>query len=177
MAESKPIDISNNADLDEPAQAENESPLPMRERAKRLLWSALAFPRSILVASTARAISYLPLPVITAAAIGVIVGATTTWGLSRTTPARATLIPTSGSAAIGVETPRVSVLMNWSIHGSRNGYVYVQGHGDIYRAAPGAPLPDLGPVEQIKRQDGRWVVVTPKGIIVSKRDRRYFERL
>ena len=92
MAESKPIDISSNADLDEPAQAENESPLPMRERAKRLLWSALAFPRSILVASTARAISYLPLPVITAAAIGVIVGATTTWGLSRTTPARATLI-------------------------------------------------------------------------------------
>ena len=33
----------------------------------------------------------------------------------------------------------------------------------------------LGPVEQIKRQDGRWVVVTPKGLIVSMRDRRYFE--
>ena len=36
-------------------------------------------------------------------------------------------------------------------------------------------LPGIGPVEQIKRQDGRWVVVTPKGIIVSMRDRRYFE--
>jgi hypothetical protein len=40
----------------------------------------------------------------------------------------------------------------------------------------GAPLPGIGPVEQIKRQDGRWVVVTPKGIIVSMRDRRYFEQ-
>jgi hypothetical protein len=43
----------------------------------------------------------------------------------------------------------------------------VQGHGDIYQVVPGAPLPGLGSVEQIKRQDGRWVVVTPKGIIVS----------
>jgi hypothetical protein len=153
MAKWKPIDISNN--------------LPTRERVSHLLSSALAFARSTLVASTARAISYLPAPVITAAAIGILVGATATWGLSRTTPAR----------AIGVETPRVSVLMNWSIHGSRNGYVYVQGHGDIYQVAPGTPLPGLGPVEQIKRQDGRWVVVTPKGIIVSKRDRRHFERI
>jgi len=52
----------------------------------------------------------------------------------------------------------------------------VQGHGDIYQVVPGAPLPGLGPVERVKRQDGRWVVVTPKGIIVSMRDRRYFEQ-
>jgi len=52
----------------------------------------------------------------------------------------------------------------------------VQGHGDIYQVVPGGPLPGIGPVEQIKRQDGRWVVVTPKGIIVSMRDRRYFEQ-
>jgi hypothetical protein len=36
-------------------------------------------------------------------------------------------------------------------------------------------LPGLGPVEQIKRQDGRWMVMTPKGMIVSQRDRRYFD--
>jgi hypothetical protein len=40
---------------------------------------------------------------------------------------------------------------------------------------PGAPLPGLGPVESIKLQDGRCVVKTPKGIIVSMRDRHYFE--
>jgi hypothetical protein len=71
---------------------------------------------------------------------------------------------------------KVSIVPDWSIRGARNGYIYVHGHGDLYEVVPGAPLPGLGPVEDIKRQDGRWVVVTPKGIIVSMRDRRYFEQ-
>jgi hypothetical protein len=72
---------------------------------------------------------------------------------------------------------RPSILADWSIRETRDGYVYVQGHhGDVYQVVPGAPLPGLGPVEKIKRQDGRWLVVTPKGIIVSMRDRRYFEQ-
>jgi hypothetical protein len=71
---------------------------------------------------------------------------------------------------------RLSIVADWSIRETRDGYVYVQGHGDVYQVVPGAPLPGLGPVEQIKRQDGRWLVVTPKGIIVSMRDRRYFEQ-
>ncbi|HKS84970.1 MAG TPA: hypothetical protein VJR71_05800 [Pseudolabrys sp.] len=75
-----------------------------------------------------------------------------------------------------VQPARPSVVMDWSIREMRDGYIYVQGHGDIYQVVPGAPLPGLGPVEQIRRQDGRWVVVTPKGIIVSMRDRRYFEQ-
>ena len=72
--------------------------------------------------------------------------------------------------------PRPSIVPDWTIRETRDGLVYVQGHGDIYQVVPGAQLPGLGPVEQIKRQDGRWVVVTPKGIIVSMRDRRYFEQ-
>jgi hypothetical protein len=72
--------------------------------------------------------------------------------------------------------PRFSIVPDWSIRETRDGYVYVQGHGDVYQVVPGAPLPGLGPVEQIKRQDGRWLVVTPKGIIISMRDRRYFEQ-
>jgi hypothetical protein len=75
------------------------------------------------------------------------------------------------------EAPRrPSVITDWTIRETRDGFVYVQGHGDVYQVVPGAPLPGIGPVEQIKRQDGRWVVVTPKGIIVSMRDRRYFEQ-
>jgi hypothetical protein len=70
---------------------------------------------------------------------------------------------------------RTTVVHDWSIYDVRDGYVAVRGHGDIYQVVLGAPLPGLGPVQQIKRQDGRWVVVTPKGLIVSLRDRRYFE--
>jgi hypothetical protein len=63
-----------------------------------------------------------------------------------------------------------SILRDWWISHARNGYVYVQGHGEVYRVVPGTPLPGLGAVEQIKRENGRWVVMTPKGIIASMRD-------
>jgi hypothetical protein len=65
---------------------------------------------------------------------------------------------------------RVAILADWWIpDGPSDGWVYVQGHGDVYRVVPGTPLPGLGPVEQIKGQNGHWVVVTPKGIIVPRR--------
>lgn len=70
---------------------------------------------------------------------------------------------------------RPPVVEDWSIRNVRDGYVYVQGRGDIYEVVPGAPLPGLGPVKSIKRQDGHWVVATPKGLIVAKRDRKFFE--
>jgi hypothetical protein len=90
-------------------------------------------------------------------------------------PAAAPLPPVRPTPA--AEAPRrPSVITDWTIRETRDGFVYVQGHGDVYQVVLGAPLPGIGPVEQIKRQDGRWVVVTPKGIIVSMRDRRYFEQ-
>jgi hypothetical protein len=67
------------------------------------------------------------------------------------------------------QAPRL-ILRDWRISNARNGAVYVQGHGEIYRVVPGTPLPGLGSVEEIKRQNGRWVVMTPKGIIASMRD-------
>jgi len=71
--------------------------------------------------------------------------------------------------------PRATVLHDWRIFDVRNGRVAVAGHGEIYEIGIGAPLPGLGPVQEIKRENGRWFVVTPRGMIVSQRDRRYFE--
>jgi hypothetical protein len=90
-----------------------------------------------------------------------------------------TPIPTARPALAAADTQsptKPSIVADWSVLGVRGRYVYLKGHGDVYEVVPGAPLPGLGPVEQIRRQDGRWVVVTPKGIIVSMRDRRYFEQ-
>jgi hypothetical protein len=70
---------------------------------------------------------------------------------------------------------RLPVVASWTIHDTRGGYVFVENRGEVYQAQLGAPLPGLGPVQSIKRQDGRWIVLTPRGIIVSMRDRRYFE--
>lgn len=74
------------------------------------------------------------------------------------------------------QTVRPPIVRDWSVRGAFNGYVYVQGrYGDVYQVVPGAPLPGLGPVESIRRMDGRWVVKTPKGIIVSMHDRGPFD--
>jgi hypothetical protein len=84
--------------------------------------------------------------------------------------------PAPRIAAPEVAQPaRPQIIQDWAIREARDGFIYVQGHGDIYQIVPGAPLPGLGTVESVKRMDGRWVVKTPKGIIVSMRDRRYFE--
>jgi len=95
-------------------------------------------------------------------------------------PQPATPLPTPRPTTATAEPPpppRLSIVSDWSIREARDGYIYVQGFGrNIYQVVPGAPLPGLGPVEQIKRKDGHWMVVTPKGIIVSMRDRRYFEQ-
>jgi hypothetical protein len=79
-------------------------------------------------------------------------------------------------ASIETQSPgRLGVVPDWSIRDWRGGFVYVENHGEIYQVQLGAPLPGLGPVESVKRQDGRWVVTTPRGLIVSMRDRRYFQ--
>jgi len=96
-----------------------------------------------------------------------------------TTPAAAPLPPPrppQQNAAVEPATPsRTSVLAGWTIRDTRNGYVFVENHGEVYQVVLGAPLPGLGPVQSVRRQDGRWVVSTPRGIIVSMRDRRYFD--
>ena len=83
----------------------------------------------------------------------------------------------AGEITGAISAPRTTapVLAGWTIRDSRNGYVYAESHGELYRVVLGAPLPGLGPVQSVKRRDVRWMVVTPRGVIVSIRQRRYFE--
>jgi hypothetical protein len=62
-----------------------------------------------------------------------------------------------------------AIVDGWFVHSARNGLVLVEGRGELYEVVPGAPLPGLGRVEAIRREDGRWVVVTQKGLIVAMR--------
>jgi len=50
-----------------------------------------------------------------------------------------------------------------------DGVALVEGRRGILEVEPGATLPGAGRVEDIKRQDGRWVVVTTKGLIIPAR--------
>ena len=76
---------------------------------------------------------------------------------------------------IAAATSRPAVVHTWRILRARGNRIDVEGRDGIYEVVPGAVLPGLGPVQSIERQGGRWMVVTPKGIIVSSRDRGYFE--
>jgi hypothetical protein len=75
--------------------------------------------------------------------------------------------------------PRPLIVPGWTVRGGARGAVLVEGHGDIFEVVPGANLPGLGRVESIRRVDGRWIVATPKGLIVSAvapvRAPRYFD--
>ena len=49
-----------------------------------------------------------------------------------------------------------------------DGAALIEGHHGIIEVEPGIVAPGIGRIEAIKRQDGRWVVVTARGLIVQR---------
>jgi hypothetical protein len=93
----------------------------------------------------------------------------------RAQPANASADVTGSIAAqpaAGVPTPpaRPAILEGWVVRDVYRGVALLQGRrlGTIEVEA-GDSIPGVGRIESIKRQDGRWVVVTPKGLITSTR--------
>src|SRR6266536_640466 len=76
---------------------------------------------------------------------------------------------TTGSiaAAPGAKPAKPGVVDGWVLRKAYRGAALVEGRYGIIEIEPGDNLPGVGRVEEIKRQDGRWVVVTPKGLIVG----------
>jgi hypothetical protein len=78
----------------------------------------------------------------------------------------------AGNARPKPSEPSLSgpVLSSWIVEEVRNGRAMVESrYGDLFVVGAGSVLPGLGRVEQIARQDGRWVVVTASGLITSPR--------
>ncbi|HTV37045.1 MAG TPA: hypothetical protein VMF12_11510 [Xanthobacteraceae bacterium] len=64
-----------------------------------------------------------------------------------------------------VSTP---ILHDWAVQNVRNGRAMVQTrYGSFFLVGSGSVLPGLGRVQEIKRQNGEWIVVTDKGLITS----------
>jgi hypothetical protein len=84
-------------------------------------------------------------------------------------PALASAPDVTGSIA-SKQQDRPSVVNGWVLREVFRGGAMVENERmGMFEVVPGANLPGLGRVETIRRQDGRWVVVTPKGFIVSQR--------
>jgi hypothetical protein len=65
------------------------------------------------------------------------------------------------------EISRVSVVPGWVVRGVYEGTALIQGRIGLVEVEVGDPLPGGGRVQAIRRQDGHWVVVTTKGLILA----------
>jgi hypothetical protein len=56
----------------------------------------------------------------------------------------------------------------WVLRDVYDGGAVVEGRSGTYEVYAGDPIPGVGRVDAIRRQDGRWVVVTSRGLIVAR---------
>lgn len=66
------------------------------------------------------------------------------------------------------EFGRLPTLDDWVLRDVGNGGALIEGRRGMYEVYAGDPVPGLGRVDAIRRQDGRWVVVTSRGLIVAR---------
>jgi hypothetical protein len=66
------------------------------------------------------------------------------------------------------EVARLPTVEGWVLRDVANGSALIQSRRGMYEVYAGDPIPGLGRVDAIRKQDGRWVVVTSKGLIVAR---------
>jgi hypothetical protein len=81
--------------------------------------------------------------------------------------------PPATAAPAAAETPKIEVarlpiVEGWVLRDVANGGALIEGRRGMYEVYAGDPVPGLGRVDAIRKQDGRWVVVTSKGLIVAR---------
>jgi len=76
--------------------------------------------------------------------------------------------PAATPAAPKVEVARMPTVEGWSLRDVADGGALIEGRQGIFEVYAGDPVPGLGRIDAIRRQDGHWVVVTSKGLIVAR---------
>jgi hypothetical protein len=76
--------------------------------------------------------------------------------------------PAAAAQAPKVEVGRLPTVEGWILRDVANGGALIEGRQGVYEVYAGDPVPGLGRVDAIRRQDGRWVVVTSRGLIVAR---------
>jgi hypothetical protein len=76
----------------------------------------------------------------------------------------------TGSITSPAETKPLQppIVVGWTLRDVYDGVALVQGRYGLIEVERGDALPGLGRVEAIRKQDGRWSVVTAKGLIVQR---------
>jgi hypothetical protein len=66
------------------------------------------------------------------------------------------------------EVGRLPTIEDWVLRDVAYGGALIYGRRGTYEVYAGDMIPGLGRVDAIRRQDGRWVVVTSRGLIVAR---------
>jgi hypothetical protein len=66
------------------------------------------------------------------------------------------------------EVGRLPTVEGWVLRDVHRGGAMIDGRKGIYEVYAGDFVPGLGRIDAVRRQDGRWVVVTSKGLIVAR---------
>jgi hypothetical protein len=155
---------SDRLDKVEKAQAEPAAKLAKLSEAVEKLRAAQAAP--VASAAPSAAVS-LPAAAVTPVAAHAAPAAAKEKEItgSIAPPATAAAAP---AASAKVELARLPAVEGWVLRDVGNGGALIESRRGLFEVYAGDAVPGLGRVDAIRRQDGRWVVVTTKGLIVAR---------
>jgi hypothetical protein len=87
---------------------------------------------------------------------------------SVTPPAAAAVPPAIAATAAKPEAARLPTVEGWVLRDVGHGGALIESRRGIFEIYAGDSIPGVGRVDAIRKQDGRWVVVTSKGLIMSR---------
>jgi hypothetical protein len=80
--------------------------------------------------------------------------------------------PAAAEATGSLPRPQSSAppkpIPGWIVRRVYDGTALIEGNDGILEAEVGDNVPGLGRIQEIKRDKGRWVVVTSKGMVASR---------
>jgi hypothetical protein len=76
--------------------------------------------------------------------------------------------PPPAASAPKTEIARLPKVEGWVLRDVNHGSALIEGRQGLYEVYAGDPVPGLGRVDAIRKQDGHWVVVTSKGLVVAR---------
>ena len=76
--------------------------------------------------------------------------------------------PPAHAATAKVEVTRLPTVEGWVLREAGRGSALIESRRGIFEVFAGDPVPGLGRIDAIRKQDGRWVVVTSKGLILPR---------
>jgi hypothetical protein len=78
-------------------------------------------------------------------------------------------VAAASAAAPKVEVAKLPTVEGWLLRDVGHGGALIEGRRQgLYEVYAGDEIPGLGRIDAVRKQDGRWVVVTSKGLIVAR---------